>query len=277
MAQREDRAERLADEPLRARVARALGVRRVAEEEIDAAVPDLGERADVGLQAVDRRVIELPVARVHDAPGRCLDDERGGVGDRVRDANELDAERAELERRVAGRRGDELRLLREPVLVELRLHERERQRRRDDRFDVDLSQEVRQPADVILVAVREDHRADESALEVADVRQQEVDAEVLVARERESRVDDDDLVADLVDGHVLADLAEAAERDDPQRRRSSRLSLRTCRGESATQRPARAGRDARGSRGPRRAPRPSPRRAAAGDRRPRGRGGSART
>ncbi len=113
--------------------------------------------------------------------------------------------------------GDELGLLPEPVLVELRLHERERQRRRDDRFDVDLSQEVRQPADVILVAVREDHRADESTLEVADVRQEEIDAEVLVAREREPRVDDDDLVADLVHGHVLADLAEAAERDDPER------------------------------------------------------------
>ena len=40
---------------------------------------------------------------------------------------------------------------------------------------------------------------------------------MLVAREREPGVDDDDLVADLVDGHVLADLAEAAERDDPER------------------------------------------------------------
>ena len=103
------------------------------------------------------------------------------------------------------------------MLVELRLHERERERRRDDRVDVDLAQEVRQPADVVLVAVREDDRADAPALQVPDVREQQVDAEVLVAREREPGVDDDDLVADLVDGHVLADLAEAAERDDPER------------------------------------------------------------
>ncbi len=216
MAQREDRAERLADEPLRPRIARPFGVRRVAEEEIDAAVPDLCERPDVRLEAVDRSVIELPVARVHDAPRRCLDDEGRGVGDRVRDPNELHTERAELERSIAGRRGDELGLLREPVLVELRLHERERQRRRNDRFDVDLSQEVRQSTDVVLVAVREDHRAHESSFEIADVRQQEVDTQVLVARERESRIDDDDLVSHLEDGHVLADLAEATERDDPK-------------------------------------------------------------
>ena len=194
LAQREDRAERLADEALGAGVSGTLGVRRVAEEEVDAAVADLGELADVGLQPVDGRVVELPVARVHDAARRRLDHERGRVGDRVRDTDELDPERAELERLVARRRGDELRLLREPVLVELRLHERERQRRRDDGLHVDLAQEVRQPADVILVPVREDDRAHVSALEVADVRQQEIDAEVLVAREREARVDDDDLV-----------------------------------------------------------------------------------
>ena len=149
---------------------------------------------DVGLEPVDGRVVELPVSRVHDPPGGRLDHERGGVGNRVRDANELDAERAELERCVAGLCGDELGLLPEPVLVELRLHERERQRRRVDGVDLDLAQQVRQPADVILVPVREDHCTHAPPLEVADVGQQEIHAEVLVAREREPRVDDDDLV-----------------------------------------------------------------------------------
>ena len=54
------------------------------------------------------------------------------------------------------------------------------------------------------------------SLQVAEVGQDQVDAEVLVAREREPGVDDDRLAADLEDGHVLADLAEAAERDHPQ-------------------------------------------------------------
>ena len=120
------------------------------------------------------------------------------------------------ERRVAGLGRDELGFLAQPVLVELRLHERERERRRHHRFDVHLAQQVRQPADVILVAVRQDDGSDVPTLEVADVGQQEVDAEMLVAREGEPGVHDDDLACGLVHGHVLPDLAEAAERDDSQ-------------------------------------------------------------
>ena len=70
---------------------------------------------------------------------------------------------------------------------------------------------------MVLVPVREHDGAHAATFEVADVRQQEIDAEVLVAREGETGVHDDDLVPELVDGHVLADLAEAAERNDPQR------------------------------------------------------------
>ena len=90
------------DEPLGARVSGSLGVRRVAEEEVDAAVADLRERADVRLEPVDGRVVELPVPGVHDPSGGGLDDERGGVRDRVRHPHELDAERAELQRLVTG-------------------------------------------------------------------------------------------------------------------------------------------------------------------------------
>ena len=80
-----------------------------------------------------------------------------------------------------------------------------------------LAHEVRQRADVILVPVREHDRAHHllPLAEIREVGQDEVDAEMLVAREREPGVDDDDRAVRLVDGHVLADLAEAAERDDP--------------------------------------------------------------
>jgi hypothetical protein len=40
---------------------------------------------------------------------------------------------------------------------------------------------------------------------------------VLVAREREAGIDDQHLTVGLEGRHVLADLAETAERDDPQR------------------------------------------------------------
>ena len=70
---------------------------------------------------------------------------------------------------------------------------------------------------MVLVAVRQDDGVDAAVAQVADVREDGVHAEVLVAREGEPGVDDDDLVAVLVDGHVLPDLAEAAERDDAER------------------------------------------------------------
>ncbi len=80
-----------------------------------------------------------------------------------------------------------------------------------------LAHQIRQRADVILVPVREHDRAHHllPLAEVREVGQDEVDAEMLVAREREPGVDDDDRSVRLVDGHVLADLAEAAERNDP--------------------------------------------------------------
>ena len=137
---------------------------------------------------------------------------------------------------------------------------------------VDLAQEVRQAADVVLVAVRQHDGPDAAPDEVADVRQEQIDPEVLVPREREARVDDDDLAAELVHGHVLPDLAEAAERDDAQGF-AHRLSLRSRPSRGARRRRARAARAARGSRVPRRARRPSPRRAAGGDRPPRVRAG----
>src|ERR671936_538529 len=48
------------------------------------------EAADVRLQTVNRRVVELVVARMHDAAGGRLEHDRNGVGDRMRHPHELD-------------------------------------------------------------------------------------------------------------------------------------------------------------------------------------------
>ena len=72
---------------------------------------------------------------------------------------------------------------------------------------------------MVLVRVREDDRANSilSFGEVGHVREDQVDAEVLVPGKCQPGVDNDDVVVELVDGHVLADLADTAERDDPKR------------------------------------------------------------
>ena len=102
------------------------------------------------------------------------------------------------------------------MLVELRLDEPEREPRRVERLDANLAQQVRQRADVILVRVGEHDGQHLAPLQVSEVGENQVDAEVLVPREREPRIDHDRLAPGLEDGHVLADLAEPAERDDPQ-------------------------------------------------------------
>ena len=80
-ALRDDLAESLAHQPLRAGDAGPLRVGRVAEQQVDAAVSQFGEPPDVGAKAVDRRVVELPVSRVQHPAGVGLEQDR----DRVRD------------------------------------------------------------------------------------------------------------------------------------------------------------------------------------------------
>ena len=79
---------------------------------------------------------------------------------------------------------------------------------------VELLQCVRQAADVVLMAVREEDPDDVSTLfqQVRDVGQHEVDAEHVVLREHQARVHHEDFVLPLEGPHVDADLAEAAER-----------------------------------------------------------------
>ena len=72
---------------------------------------------------------------------------------------------------------------------------------------------------MVLVGVRDQERLDVLAafLEVGDVGHDEVDAEHLLVGEHQAAVDHDDVVAVLEHVHVLADLADAAERNDAKR------------------------------------------------------------
>ena len=209
-------AEGLADEPFGAGHARALGIRRVAEEEVDAAIAELRQPADVGAQPVDGRVVELVVAGVQDPAAGRVEHDRDRVRDRVRHADELRLERPELDRLAFGIGLAQLRRAQQAVLVELRLDQPERQPSRPDLLDARLAQQVRERADMVLVAVRQQHRAHRLVAvdEVREVGQDQVDAKVLVARKREPGVDHDRLAVGLDHGHVLAHFAEAAERDD---------------------------------------------------------------
>ncbi len=106
------------------------------------------------------------------------------------------------------------------VLLELRLDERQRQRRSVDRA-IEVRQHVRHRADVILVPVRQHERREPVLLQLPQVRNDQIDAEQLGLREHDSGVDQDGRVAAGDDHHVHAELAKPAERDQLERRRIS--------------------------------------------------------
>ena len=81
-----------------------------------------------------------------------------------------------------------------------------------------LAQQVGHGADVVLVAVGQHQRVDvvEAVPDRVEVGQDQVDARVVLLGEEHPAVDDQQASVVLEDGHVAADLAEAAERDHPQ-------------------------------------------------------------
>ena len=81
-----------------------------------------------------------------------------------------------------------------------------------------LAQQVGHGADVVLVAVGEHDAVDvvEAVPDVVEVGQDQVDAGLEVLGEQHAAVDDQQPAGVLEDGHVAADLAEPAERDDAQ-------------------------------------------------------------
>ena len=162
------------------------------------------------------RVVELEVAGVDDDADRRPEGDPHRVRDRVADPERDDAERPDLEL-VAGLEREE-RVVVELVLLDLVAEQAAGERRGVDRHARELRQDVRQGADVVLVGVGDEERLDVglALLEVGDVGDDEVDAEHLLVGEHEPAVDDDDVVAVLEHVHVLADLADAAERDDAE-------------------------------------------------------------
>ena len=99
---REELFERVDDLDLRAGEALAIDVGAVGKQREHALRAQLREAMQVEVLAVDRRLIDLEVAGVDDRAGRRGDGERHAVGHAVRDANELDRQRADGDRVAAG-------------------------------------------------------------------------------------------------------------------------------------------------------------------------------
>ena len=213
-ASAEDLVEAVADDALRGDEAGALDVGAVGQQHQNAVLADARQPGDVEQLAIYGRLVELEVARVDQRSGGGVQGEADGIGDGVRDPERLHVEQADLEpiRRVER---DELRLVQHLVFRQLAFREADGQAGAVD-GDVELLQDPAQRADVVLVAVRQDDALHHLLVfqQVGDVGDDEVHAELVGAGEGEAAVNDDDLVLTADRRHVLADLADPAERDD---------------------------------------------------------------
>ncbi len=213
---RENRGKRLSDDPLRKRVPGPLGVGGVGEHAEDALVADARDAGEVGRLSVDRRLIEFEVARVKDRAHRRAERQSASPGDGVVDVDELGLELA-VAHAVSGLDLRELRLA-QMLFARLRLDQRDRQRRRDDRRVAKFLREVRDAADVVFVSVRHEQRPQlvRALAHVGEVVDDDVDAVHFFVWKHQAAVDDDEVVVRLDHGHVAPDLAAAAERNDAQ-------------------------------------------------------------
>ena len=104
------------------------------------------------------------------------------------------------------------------MLLELGVDERQRQLGADQRDVAPLAQQVGHAADVVLVAVGQHDRHDvvQPVPDRGEVGEDDVDARLVLLGEQHAAVDDQQLAGVLEDGHVAADLAEAAQGDHAQ-------------------------------------------------------------
>jgi hypothetical protein len=147
----------------------------------------------------------------HDAHRR-IDGQADPIHDGMRHPDRLDAERAHLDA-IAGSHRPQISALGQAVLAQLVGHQRQRHRRAVDGH-LGLPQQIGHRPDVVLVAVGEEEGAEALALgqRVGKIGNDVVDAGHLVGiREHEPAVHGDQVVAELDQHHVEADLAEAAQ------------------------------------------------------------------
>ena len=191
-----------------------LRVRGVGQQQVDAAVTQPGQRRQIASQPSDRAVLDAEVPGVHDRAARAGERHRRAVRGAVGERHELHLEGADRDRAAEGHL-DQLGAVQQPVLLELRAHQRQRESPAVDRHLADRAQQEGDGADVVLVAVGEDHGLQPVAPlhHVAEVGQHDVHAHLVVLGEGDAAVHDHHPVVVLDHVHVLADLAGAAERD----------------------------------------------------------------
>ena len=191
----------------------ALRIRTVGKEKQNTLVAELGEAAKICHLPIDRRIVELEIARMDDHADGGLDRQPNCIGDGVVDTNKTDAEAADVDDIPRHHRVQIARI--NAVFLETPFENPERQTRPVDGYG-NLLHHIGQCPDMILVPVRQNNRLDLIPVldQIGNIRNDEVDAEHILLREHEPGVHNENLIIHADGSHVLSDLAKTAKRYD---------------------------------------------------------------
>src|SRR5262249_41078717 len=140
-------------------VSLSLDVGAVAHQQEYAFLRCRSQARDVELLAVDRREVELEIASVHKCSDRRADDQTERIGNRVRAANKLDCEAANLYLLPRADLAHD-RSIFEPELFEFPLQKSERQCRTVDHWYRQLFEDKWNSTYMIFMTVRDCQSAD---------------------------------------------------------------------------------------------------------------------
>ena len=208
--------ERLADLAFGGGQTGLFDIGRVAHKREHALVSELTEARQINDLTLYRREVDFKVTCVDYSSDRRFYSQCDSVGYTVVYGDEFDAEASEAEH-IARFFREYLRVIQKIVLLKLELNECRRERRCVYR-DIQIVNDIRNSADVILVSVSDDYTSYffGVGLEIRNVGNDDIYTVHIFIRETETAVDNDNIRAKFNGSHVLADLAETAERNDFQ-------------------------------------------------------------
>ena len=192
-----------------------LGISGVCQQCQNALLSQLTEPGQVDDRASHRGKVHLEVAGLDDQAGLGGDRQGTGVGDGVVHGDELHIEAAQLDM-VAGVLFNELHPAQQAMLLELALDERQGEACGIHR-DIHSLEQIGQTADMVLMSVGDNDSADLILvlLHKGEVGDYHIHTEHLVIGESQTAVHNEHILAALIDGHVLADLMQTAQGNDP--------------------------------------------------------------
>ena len=214
---RDDRAQSLAHLGLGGCEGFARGICGVAHHEVDPFLTEAREGVEIGVNAVDGRLVELEVAGMQNVSAGRPEEQAQSAWNGVVYRESLELKASELHH-LARLDLAELRVL-DLVLFELALDKPKGQLSGvNGHLNVQIFKEIRQGAGMVFVAMGNHDAAQFMRVleQIGVVGQDQIDAGMIVVGKHNARIIEDDVVAALENGHVLADSIKAAQGNDLQ-------------------------------------------------------------